>query len=149
MTNPAAALAPAAVGRLVSGTSLAAVLSTALVSAYTYSSSGCVDLAAASLVSPAAMLTAPLGARLTTRLDCAALRRILGYFLLAAAPLVPLKVRPAACVSCSFTAGRRKGLRCQLRPGSLQLPHAAACCPAESPDLPCLPAGVSPGFSAG
>ncbi|KAL4855886.1 putative membrane transporter protein [Chlorella vulgaris] len=77
--------------RLVSGTSLAAVLSTALVSAYTYSSSGCVDLASAMLISPAAMLTAPLGARLTARLNCTALRRILGYFLLAAAPLVPLK----------------------------------------------------------
>ena len=37
------------------------------------------------------MLTAPFGARLTSKLDCAALRRILGYFLLAAAPMVPLK----------------------------------------------------------
>jgi hypothetical protein len=46
------------------------------------------------LISPAAMLTAPLGARLTARLNCTALRRILGYFLLAAAPLVPLKVVP-------------------------------------------------------
>lgn len=77
--------------RVVSGTSLAAVLSTALASAYTYSSQGCVDLASAALISPAAMLTAPLGARLTSRLNCAALRRILGYFLLAAAPMVPLK----------------------------------------------------------
>lgn len=76
---------------MVSGTSLAAVVSTALASAYTYSTQGCVDLAAASLISPAAMLTAPLGARLTARLDCAALRRILGYFLLAAAPMVPIK----------------------------------------------------------
>lgn len=77
--------------RLVSGTSLAAVVSTAIASAYTYSSQGCVDLGAAALISPAAMLTAPLGARLTARLNCTALRRILGYFLLAAAPLVPLK----------------------------------------------------------
>ncbi|KAL4437313.1 hypothetical protein ABPG75_004452 [Micractinium tetrahymenae] len=77
--------------RVVSGTSLAAVLATALSSAYTYSSAGCVELGAAALISPAAMLTAPFGARLTSRLDCAALRRILGYFLLAAAPLVPLK----------------------------------------------------------
>lgn len=81
---------------VVSGTSLAAVLSTALVSAHTYSSSGCVDLAAAALVSPAAMLTAPLGARLTARLNCTALRRILGFFLLAAAPMVPLKASRAA-----------------------------------------------------
>lgn len=77
--------------RVVSGTSLAAVLATAISSAYTYSSAGCVDLGAAALISPAAMLTAPFGARLTSRLDCTALRRILGYFLLAAAPLVPLK----------------------------------------------------------
>lgn len=76
----------------MSGTSLAAVVSTALVSAYTYSSSGCIDWGAALLLSPAAMLTAPLGARLTTRLDCRALRRILGYFLLVATPMVPLKV---------------------------------------------------------
>ncbi|PRW45493.1 4-toluene sulfonate uptake permease [Chlorella sorokiniana] len=77
--------------RLVSGTSLAAVVSTAVASAYTYSAQGCIDLGAAALISPAAMLTAPLGARLTARLNCTALRRILGYFLLAAAPLVPLK----------------------------------------------------------
>lgn len=77
--------------RLVSGTSLAAVVSTAVASAYTYSAQGCVDLGAAALISPAAMLTAPLGARLTARLNCTALRRILGFFLLAAAPLVPLK----------------------------------------------------------
>ncbi len=66
-------------------------MSTALASAYTYTTQGCVDLGAAALISPAAMLTAPLGARLTSRLNCTALRRILGYFLLAAAPLVPLK----------------------------------------------------------
>jgi len=38
-----------------------------------------------------AMLTAPLGARLTARLNCAALRRTLGIFLICAAPLVPIK----------------------------------------------------------
>lgn len=78
--------------RVVSGTSLAAVVSTAMASAYTYCSQGCVDLSAAAVISPVAMCTAPLGARLTTRLNCTALRRILGYFLLAAAPMVPLKV---------------------------------------------------------
>lgn len=77
--------------RVVSGTSLAAVLATAVSSAYTYSAAGCVELGAAALISPAAMLTAPFGARLTSRLDCAALRRTLGLFLLAAAPLVPFK----------------------------------------------------------
>jgi len=33
-----------------------------------------------------------VGAQLTSRLDCAGLRRVLAYFLLCAAPLVPLKV---------------------------------------------------------
>ena len=37
------------------------------------------------------MLMAPLGARLTMRVDCTRLRQLLGYFLLCAAPLVPLK----------------------------------------------------------
>ena len=38
-----------------------------------------------------AIALAPLGARLTSRLHCAALKRLLGYFLLAAAPLIPFK----------------------------------------------------------
>lgn len=103
--------------RVVSGTSLAAVLATALSSAYTYSAAGCVELGAAALISPAAMLTAPLGARLTSRLDCTALRRILGYFLLAAAPLVPLKAGRGlgaaaacrdACIGALMLGERRK-----------------------------------------
>jgi uncharacterized protein len=77
--------------RLVSGTSLAAVVSTAAVSAATFAQSGCVDFAAAAIISPIAMLTAPLGANMTTKLNCTALRRILGLFLCAMAPLVPLK----------------------------------------------------------
>ena len=77
--------------RVVSGTSLAAVLSTALVSAATFAESGCVDPAAAAVISPVAMLTAPLGAKLTAKLNCTALRRTLGIFLLCVAPLVPLK----------------------------------------------------------
>ena len=81
------------VRRLVSGTSLVAVVSTALAASATYAQSGCVDPAAALLISPAAMLAAPLGARWTARLDCRALRTALGCFLVAVAPLVPLKVR--------------------------------------------------------
>lgn len=77
--------------RIVSGTSLAAVVSTALASSAVFAQGGCVDVAAAALIAPAAMLTAPLGARLASRLDCNALRRILGYFLIVVAPLVPLK----------------------------------------------------------
>lgn len=77
--------------RLVSGTSLAAVLSTAMVSATTFGQAGCVDVTAALIISPIAMLIAPLGARATAYFDCAALRRILGYFLIAVVPLVPLR----------------------------------------------------------
>ena len=51
--------------RLVSGTSLVAVVSTALASSYTYVSHGVVDAAAALVISCCAVLTAPLGANLT------------------------------------------------------------------------------------
>lgn len=77
--------------RLVSGTSLVAVVSTALASSYTYLSHGVVDIAAALLISCCAVLTAPLGANLTATLNALALKKILGYFLVAVAFLVPLK----------------------------------------------------------
>ena len=75
----------------MTGTSLIAVLSTAAVSTLNFSSGGCVDPAAAAILGCSAMLSAPLGAQLTTRMDCTSLRRLLAYFLLCAAPLVPLK----------------------------------------------------------
>jgi uncharacterized membrane protein YfcA len=37
------------------------------------------------------MASAPIGARMTARMDCAALRRTLAWFLAGAAPMVPLK----------------------------------------------------------
>ena len=77
--------------RVVTGTSLIAVLSTAGVATYNFSHAGLVDPTAAAILGGSAMLSAPFGARLTTRLDCVQLRRILAYFLLCAAPLVPLK----------------------------------------------------------
>ncbi|KAL0032211.1 hypothetical protein WJX77_011097 [Trebouxia sp. C0004] len=77
--------------RLVSGTSLVAVVSTALASSYTYVSHGVVDAAAALVISCCAVLTAPLGANLTATLNATALKKILGYFLVAVAFLVPLK----------------------------------------------------------
>ena len=77
--------------RVVTGTSLIAVLSTAAVSTYNFSHAGLVDPTAAAIIGGAAMLSAPFGARLTTRLDCVGRRRVLAYFLLCAAPLVPLK----------------------------------------------------------
>ncbi len=55
--------------RLVSGTSLVAVVSTALASSYTYVSHGVVDATAALVISCCAVLTAPLGANLTATLN--------------------------------------------------------------------------------
>lgn len=77
--------------RVVAGTSLAAVLATALTSTATFTSAGCLDLPASLLVCAPAVVFAPVGARLATKMDCAALKRLLGYFLLAAAPLIPIK----------------------------------------------------------
>ena len=77
--------------RIVTGTSLIAVLSTAAVSTYNFSQGGCVDPTAAAILGASAMLSAPIGAQLTTRMDCNQLRRLLAYFLLCAAPLVPIK----------------------------------------------------------
>lgn len=77
--------------RLVSGTSLVAVLATAAAATKTYTAAGVVDPAAAALIGAGAVCTAPLGAWLTTRLDARALRRLLGWFLVSVAMLVPLK----------------------------------------------------------
>ena len=77
--------------RVITGTSLVAVLATASVSTVNFAHSGQIDLAAAAVVGAAAMVSAPLGARATAALDGAALKRALALFLLCAAPLVPLK----------------------------------------------------------
>lgn len=77
--------------RVVSGTSLVAVVGTASASAGTFAREGLTDYAAAALLGGAATLSAPLGARMTARMDCAALRRTLAWFLAGAAPMVPLK----------------------------------------------------------
>lgn len=77
--------------RLISGTSLVAVVSTGVFSSINYAGASCVDLGAAACICATAVIMAPLGAHATSVLNCQALRRILGYFLLAVAPLVPLK----------------------------------------------------------
>jgi len=77
--------------RVVSGTSLVAVVATAAVSARTFASEGLVDARAAGILGAAAMVSAPLGARLTARVNCEALRKMLAYFLLLSAPMVPAK----------------------------------------------------------
>lgn len=91
LPHSAAPHAPLPSRRVVAGTSLTAVLATAITSTATFMASGCVDPAASALVCAPAVLLAPVGARLASRLDCAALRRMLGYFLVLAAPLIPLK----------------------------------------------------------
>ena len=138
--RPAPPAPPPSAHRVVSGTSLAAVLATAVTSAYTYSAQGCVDPGAALLIAPAALLTAPLGARLTARLDCTALRRILGYFLLAVAPMVPLKVGGWASWGPGGCLSSRRG-RTAAQPARLEL----GTCPVPLPAhlFPCRqPAGV-------
>ena len=77
--------------RVITGTSLVAVLATASVSTVNFVQGGQIDFAAAAVVGAAAMVSAPLGARATAALDGIALKRALAYFLLCAAPLVPLK----------------------------------------------------------
>lgn len=77
--------------RIITGTSLGAVLSTALASGSMFATSDCVDIPSAILIATSSMVMAPLGARLTARMNCSQLRRVLGYFLFAASPLVPLK----------------------------------------------------------
>lgn len=77
--------------RVITGTSLVAVLATASVSTVNFVQGGQIDFAAAAVVGAAAMISAPLGARATAALDGIALKRALAYFLLCAAPLVPLK----------------------------------------------------------
>lgn len=77
--------------RVLTGTSLGAVVSTALASGSVFMFHERVDMGSAALIAGSAMLTAPIGARLTSRLDCRQLRKILAYFLFGAAPLVPLR----------------------------------------------------------
>eukprot|EP00238_Polyblepharides_amylifera_P015599 CAMPEP_0196573910 /NCGR_PEP_ID=MMETSP1081-20130531/3729_1 /TAXON_ID=36882 /ORGANISM="Pyramimonas amylifera, Strain CCMP720" /LENGTH=288 /DNA_ID=CAMNT_0041891763 /DNA_START=44 /DNA_END=911 /DNA_ORIENTATION=- len=77
--------------RIVTGSSLAAVISTGSVAALTYSDFGQVDFQAAAVLSAAAVLFAPAGARLTSRMDCNSLKKVLGYFLVGAGPLVLVK----------------------------------------------------------
>ena len=77
--------------RVITGTSLVAVLATASVSTVNFAQGGQIDFTAAAVVGAAAMVFAPLGARATAALDGVALKRALATFLLCAAPLVPLK----------------------------------------------------------
>eukprot|EP00802_Teleaulax_amphioxeia_P007345 Tamp_07351.p1 GENE.Tamp_07351~~Tamp_07351.p1 ORF type:complete len:414 (+),score=52.93 Tamp_07351:56-1243(+) len=88
--------------REASATSLVAVVGTGLISAILYTSYGQSNLEAAGIIAAAAMVTAPAGARATMALSHTTLKRLMGLFLLLAAPSVPLRdclKTPADCPS--------------------------------------------------
>lgn len=72
-------------------TSLVAVVCTGMASASSYMLAGAVHAPAAVLITVAASITAPLGARLSARLPAKQLRLCVALFVLACSPLVPLK----------------------------------------------------------
>ncbi|KAG8461440.1 hypothetical protein KFE25_001044 [Diacronema lutheri] len=73
------------------GTSLVAVVSTGLGGCVSFASHGQVDWPAAAAIAATASLSAVAGARATSRLSGATLKRLMGVFMMAVAPLVPLK----------------------------------------------------------
>lgn len=131
---------PAPAGRrILSGTSLVAVLTTACISTATFAANGCIDLPASLLIAPPAVLLAPLGARFTSRLNCNALKRLLGWFLVVAAPLVPLKAYMFASraeqLAAAGAAGAADaaGAAAADAAGDAAAVSAAASSPAEAP----------------
>lgn len=127
--------------RVISGTSLTAVVATAAASSSTYFVQGLVDVGSAAVIASAAVLTAPLGARLTTRLNCTTLRKVLGLFLLCAAPLVPLK---------AFVLGRSPPLDQEgvPAPPSPVAPPAILESAAANPENPAAPQALELSWSA-
>ncbi|PRW32592.1 4-toluene sulfonate uptake permease [Chlorella sorokiniana] len=119
--------------RILSGTSLVAVLTTACISTATFAANGCIDLPASLLIAPPAVLLAPLGARFTSRLNCNALKRLLGWFLVVAAPLVPLKAFMFASRAEQLAAAGTAGSDLGGRAGAAAVVAAAASSPAEAP----------------
>lgn len=73
------------------GTSLVAVVSTGLAGCLSFGSQGQVDWATAAAVASTASVSAILGARATSSLSGASLKRLTGVFMMVVAPLVPLK----------------------------------------------------------
>lgn len=126
--------------RVITGTSLVAVLATASVSTVNFAQGGQIDFTAAAVVGAAAMVFAPLGARATAALDGVALKRALATFLLCAAPLVPLK-------ALAF-AKRGDGARAEKT--ALHINHSRsfdALAPARASSLAAI--GACAGFASG
>lgn len=85
------AQSPSIAQKMLSGSTLLAVVTTGAMSAFNYHDKGFVDINSAGLVCAFSVLTAPLGAKLTTILNSYQLRLLLGVFLLGSAPLVGTK----------------------------------------------------------
>lgn len=62
-----------------------------MAASYVYGTNGSIDFTAALLIGSTAVLAAPFGARMTMVLDNKKLKRILGYFLMVVALIIPLK----------------------------------------------------------
>eukprot|EP00633_Aureoumbra_lagunensis_P006812 CAMPEP_0197315340 /NCGR_PEP_ID=MMETSP0891-20130614/37827_1 /TAXON_ID=44058 ORGANISM="Aureoumbra lagunensis, Strain CCMP1510" /NCGR_SAMPLE_ID=MMETSP0891 /ASSEMBLY_ACC=CAM_ASM_000534 /LENGTH=274 /DNA_ID=CAMNT_0042804241 /DNA_START=90 /DNA_END=914 /DNA_ORIENTATION=+ len=75
------------------GTSLAGVVATGCSGAAAYFLAGQVDILAALTVACTGALTASLGARAAAALNAQTLKRLLGMFMMAVAPIVPLKAQ--------------------------------------------------------
>lgn len=73
------------------GTSLVAVVSTGLGGCVSFASQGQVDWPATVAIATTASLSAVAGARATSSFSGATLKRLMGFFMMAVAPLVPLK----------------------------------------------------------
>mmetsp|Transcript_37660 Transcript_37660/g.93248 ORF Transcript_37660/g.93248 Transcript_37660/m.93248 type:complete len:230 (+) Transcript_37660:542-1231(+) len=73
------------------GTSLVAVVSTGLGGCASFASGGNVEWSAAAAIAATASLSAVAGARATSKMSGATLKRLMGFFMMAVAPTVPLK----------------------------------------------------------
>ncbi|GAX80459.1 hypothetical protein CEUSTIGMA_g7898.t1 [Chlamydomonas eustigma] len=77
--------------RVISGTSLAAVIVTGATSGVVFHAHGEADFTSAAVVALTAVLMAPLGAKATHLVDSQRLRMLMGYWLYFVAAMVPLK----------------------------------------------------------
>lgn len=73
------------------GTSLFAVTTTGLAGGFSYATHGNVDFYSAGAIALSGMVTARFGAKFSNRLSQTQLKKTLGAFMIAVAPLVPLK----------------------------------------------------------
>ena len=82
---------PSLAQRVISGTSLAAVATTGIVSGVVYQRFGSLDLTSSLVIALSAVTTSPLGSLMAHRLPSLQLKRILGWWLIGVSPLIPMK----------------------------------------------------------